>query len=222
MKRRAACFLLAVLCVGILAGCGGGNQNPESQVETMENGAKRTVYEGVPATHELNGVNITIKDYAVVNQKISEGTQAYFYGVFEFDKEITEADVNGYNGEFNPDAYVIAMNAGAKWLESVSTKEYTVDSTGKRIFYSVALEDGSSVEARDNKNAAPAGIPMDIMVRDMESDVEETEWQSFACQEALPEERIVEIEEDGTITKMENKISGELQDFIKQDTREAE
>lgn len=81
MKRKAIGLLLAVLmCVGILAGCGGTDE------EARE----------MPIDFTISGLELTLKDYALVSQPVEEGYTIGFYVLYEFpgNDVITAEEIN--------------------------------------------------------------------------------------------------------------------------------
>lgn len=70
MKKRGACFLLVVLlCLCVLAGCGGQSGFIEAKL---------------PETFEISRMELTLEDYAIINQPVEGGYEIYLYALYEF------------------------------------------------------------------------------------------------------------------------------------------
>ena len=81
MKKRRACFLLAVLlCLCVLVGCGGQSGFIEAKL---------------PETFEISRMELTLEDYAIINQPVEGGYEIYLYALYEFpgDDVITAEEI---------------------------------------------------------------------------------------------------------------------------------
>ena len=68
MKKRGTCFLLVVLlCLCVLAGCGGGGESRK-----------------LPIDFQMSKMDLTLKNYAIVNQRVSGGYEISGYVLYEF------------------------------------------------------------------------------------------------------------------------------------------
>lgn len=79
MKRKAVGLLLAVLiCVGMFAGCGGEKEGAPDEL---------------PYVGELDGYEVIIENYVVVNTHVGDGFVSYMYGFYDFPDDKTSSEM---------------------------------------------------------------------------------------------------------------------------------